>query len=203
MMEHTLRNQKYYSAKQRGATLIIALVLLLVVTIIGVAGMKTTAVEEKMSGSFRDHQLSFESAEQALLEGENFIETTDFVFANYTASCSNGLCFTGAWDSANPNASCNLNSTGTDVWVKTSGTNYWNNSRTVSDVLAGVGQPPQYMIEFLCHAPTSTSTTLPPYVAGTGWEAQHGLLFRITALGTGGSNKARVMLQSTYLKPMS
>ena len=35
--------------------------------------METTAVvEEKMSGSYRDHQIGFESAEQALLEGEKF-----------------------------------------------------------------------------------------------------------------------------------
>lgn len=191
--------------RQRGATLIVSLVLLLVVTLIGVGGMETTAVEEKMSGSYRDHQMGFESAEHALLEGENFVESTVFDFSDYSASCTNGLCFNGTWDSADPNAACQLDGTGTDVWVKTSSSNIWAsaNTRTITDELLGIGQAPQYIVEFLCHAPTSTSTNLDPYVESNGWQAQYGLLFRITALGTGGSNNARVMLQSTYLKPMS
>lgn len=191
--------------QQTGATLIVSLVLLLVVTLIGVGGMETTAVEEKMSGSYRDHQMGFESAEQALLEGENFVESTVFEFSDYSSTCANGLCFKGSWDSTNPNAACELDGTGTDVWVKTDSANIWAsaNTRTISDELLGINQAPQYIVEFLCHAPTSTSSNLEPYVESNGWQAQYGLLFRITALGTGGSNNARVMLQSTYLKPMS
>lgn len=191
--------------RQKGATLIISLVLLLVATLIGVGGMETTVVEEKMSGSYRDHQMGFESAEQALLEGENFVESTEFTFSDYSATCANGLCFNGTWDSTNPNASCQLDGSGTDVWVKTDSINIWSsaNTRTISDALLGINQAPQYIVEFLCHAPTSTSSNLEPYVESNGWQAQYGLLFRITALGTGGSNNARVMLQSTYLKPFS
>lgn len=190
--------------KQRGATLIVALLLLLVVTMVGVSSVKTSAVEEKMSGSFRDHQLAFEAAELALLEGEKFVENTAFSFASYTAACPSGLCFVGTWDSANPDADCSLSGTADDIWLATANSDVWsdnNKHKSAVVTLQGINQAPKYIIEFLCHAPTSESTVLTPYVNGNGWEAQFGTLFRITALGTGGSNDARVMLQSTYLKP--
>ena len=190
---------------QRGATLIVSLVLLLIVTLIGISGMETAVVEEKMSGSYRDHKIGFESAEQALLEGERFIGATAFTFTDYTSTCTNGLCFKGVWNSFDPNAACMLNGFGTDVWVKTDSSNIWesNNTRVVGSKLDGVSLAPEYIVEFLCHAPISQNPPIPPYVAGSGWESHYGLLFRITALGTGGTNNARVMLQSTYLKPMS
>lgn len=189
---------------QSGSTLIVSLILLLVVTLIGIGGMKTTVVEEKMSGSYRDHYMGFESAEQALLEGERFVESTEFNFTHYSSNCTNGLCFKGTWDSSNPNAVCQVDSSDSDVWVKTSDSNIWksSNTRTVSKGLLGVSRAPQYIVEFLCHAPISLATNLTPYVESSGWQAEYGLLFRITALGTGGSSNARVMLQSTYLKPM-
>jgi type IV pilus assembly protein PilX len=190
---------------QRGATLIVSLVLLLIVTLIGISGMETAVVEEKMSGSYRDHKIGFESAEQALLEGEHFVATTAFTFTDYTSTCDSGLCFKGTWNSTDPNAACTLNGYGTDVWIKTDSINIWasNNTRVIGAKLDGVGLAPEYIVEFLCHAPIIANPPMPPYVADSGWESHYGLLFRITAVGTGGTNNARVMLQSTYLKPLS
>ena len=50
--------------------LIVALVLLLVLTILGTAGLQDTAMEERMAGNFRDYSAAMEAAETALRTGE-------------------------------------------------------------------------------------------------------------------------------------
>jgi len=55
---------------QKGASLIIALIFLLILSLIGVSSMQGTTMQEKMSGNLRDKYTSFNSAEAALLEGE-------------------------------------------------------------------------------------------------------------------------------------
>jgi type IV pilus assembly protein PilX len=55
---------------QRGAVLIVALVLLLVLTVLGTASIRDTTMEERMAGNFRDHAAALEAAETALRIGE-------------------------------------------------------------------------------------------------------------------------------------
>lgn len=69
--------------KQQGATLIMGLILMLILTLIGVTSMKNTALEEKMAASLRNKTLSESGAESALREAEDFLW-------NYY-STSNGL----------------------------------------------------------------------------------------------------------------
>ena len=76
--------QSSYSSfkKQRGVVLIMSLTILMVLTLIGVSAMKTSALQERMSGNARDYQIAFEAAEIALRAGEDYIGTitltTDF-----------------------------------------------------------------------------------------------------------------------------
>ena len=66
-----MRNLNHYQIRsQRGAVLIVALVLLLVLTILGTAGIQDTAMEERMAGNFRDHSAAMQAAESALRAGE-------------------------------------------------------------------------------------------------------------------------------------
>ena len=54
-------------AHQRGATtLMMVLILLLVVTLIGLASLRGTLMEEHMSSSVRDRGLAFQAAEAAV-----------------------------------------------------------------------------------------------------------------------------------------
>lgn len=69
-MQRAIRS---YAARQQGAVLIVALVLLLVLTILGTAGLQDTTMEERMAGNFRDLSVALETAEAALREGEEFI----------------------------------------------------------------------------------------------------------------------------------
>ncbi len=61
-----IRHEPHHMIRQRGATLAISLIILLVLTIIGVSTMNTTLHEEKMTGNLRDQQVAFQCAEAAL-----------------------------------------------------------------------------------------------------------------------------------------
>jgi type IV pilus assembly protein PilX len=55
---------------QRGAALIVTLVMLLIMTLLGLSSMDATILGERLTGHQRNKQLSFDSAEMALREGE-------------------------------------------------------------------------------------------------------------------------------------
>ncbi len=56
--------------QQRGAALIIALILLLVVTILAVAGMQNTILQERMAGNMHDRNIAFQYAESGLRDAQ-------------------------------------------------------------------------------------------------------------------------------------
>jgi type IV pilus assembly protein PilX len=59
---------------QRGAILIIAMVMLLLLTIIGLSSMRGTSLQESMAGNMRDSSLAFQAAEAALRKGEEVVD---------------------------------------------------------------------------------------------------------------------------------
>jgi len=58
---------------QRGVALIVALVLLVVATLIGLAGIRGTTLQERMSANMYDRSLAFQRAESALRAAEDAI----------------------------------------------------------------------------------------------------------------------------------
>jgi len=71
---------------QRGWVLVVGLVILVMLTILSMALMKTARLEEKMAGATRDMNLSFQAAETALRAAESFIEaqTLESIFDSNT-----------------------------------------------------------------------------------------------------------------------
>lgn len=62
------------SKSQQGAILLVALIMLLLVTIIGIASMRDTSLQERMAGNLRDQELALQAAEAALRKGEEKAE---------------------------------------------------------------------------------------------------------------------------------
>ncbi|MEQ8659594.1 MAG: PilX N-terminal domain-containing pilus assembly protein, partial [Gammaproteobacteria bacterium] len=60
--------------RQSGAMLVIALIMLLVLTMLGVSTVQSTVVSERMAGHFLNKQSSFDAAEAALRDGEDSAE---------------------------------------------------------------------------------------------------------------------------------
>lgn len=60
---------------QSGASLVVVLILLVVMTVLGLAVMRTTLLEERMSANMYDRSLAFQQAESALREAEAAVRT--------------------------------------------------------------------------------------------------------------------------------
>lgn len=173
---------------QRGAALVVSLLMLLVMTVLGVAGLGTTNLEQRMAANNRDRDVAFQAAELALRDGERNVQNSNYTLASFTSSCTNGLCAKAAGTTA-------VWRDGTlDVW-NTASRNFTYSGASSIQVANGVSQAPQYIIEFLDYARPVGWTAGDP-APGPGDPE----MYRITAIGYGLSSDARTMLQSTYQK---
>lgn len=77
--------------RQQGATLVVVLILLLVMTLLGLASLRSTILEERMTSNLLDRSLGFQVAEAGLREAEAALTPNPTTFPN--AGCNaNGLC---------------------------------------------------------------------------------------------------------------
>lgn len=60
--------------EQRGAAMLVALILLIVLSLLGAASARMTVLEERMTGNTQDRSIAFEAAEAALRDGERQLE---------------------------------------------------------------------------------------------------------------------------------
>ncbi len=169
--------------QQHGVSLLIVLILLLIMTLLGLASMRVGLLQEKMSGGQFDRSLSFQAVEAAMREAEARIEINPTPVFPSTATCAAGLCATplaGAanrWDLASPPVG---------TWAT-----------ATSDVTqSGLTVAPVYMIEYMGKSPKFLTTV------GTSnqEEAETVNVFRITARSSQ-ANRATIILQSNYTKP--
>lgn len=58
---------------QQGATLIVALVMLLLISLLAIGGMQGSILQERMASNSHDGAISFQATEAALRQGENDI----------------------------------------------------------------------------------------------------------------------------------
>src|SRR5688500_17394780 len=78
------------SRQQRGATLAVVLILLLVMTLIALASLRGTLMQERMASTALDRGRSFQAAEAALWEGEAIVANPGTVLP--ASGCDKGLC---------------------------------------------------------------------------------------------------------------
>lgn len=172
--------------RQTGAALIISLIILLLLTIIGVTGMKTTVLEERMAGNMRDKELAFEAAEAALREAEAFMETV-FTVGAFNADGSDGL----------------YDDSILDIWTAVDWTNSdvgnTNEAIPAPTALPYGGATGSYVVQYIADSEEddiSGGHNLINIGQGTGGGSTS--IFRITVRGTGPSGNAVVVLQSIY-----
>ena len=66
--------QQKQEKAQRGAALIVALIMLVIMALLGVAAMQNTTMEERMAGNVRQQYRAFQAAEAGLRRAEEEIE---------------------------------------------------------------------------------------------------------------------------------
>ena len=177
-------NRYPHITRQTGAVLVVSLMLLVIMTLIGVTAMRSTILEEKMAGNSRNSMLALQTAETALLDGEDYL-------ANEINSLA--VAFDGT--------QLGLYELDADPSILADAT--WVNSITYRGTFGtypGVNSQPRFIIEFAGPFADESSDDLNI----SSYDALDSLgtpyVFRITARGTGGSDNAVVFLQSNYVR---
>ena len=75
-----------FPTSEKGAVLLVALIVLLLMTIIGISSMRGTSLQERMAGNMRDQNLAFQSAETAMRQAEAFVLSKEANFWQNTST---------------------------------------------------------------------------------------------------------------------
>ena len=67
-------NRDLREAPQGGIALLLALVVLLLVTILGLVGLESAVLELRMAGAQREYALAYQAAQGALNDGERVLK---------------------------------------------------------------------------------------------------------------------------------
>lgn len=168
-------------ARQRGVTLVVVLILLLVVTLIALSSLRGTLMEERMSANTLDRSLSFQAAEAALREGESVAAGKPLLPA---AGCDKGIC-------AKPDPAA------APVWDDEA---VWAAAPEAVVKLGNKTAKPRYIVELLADdVPPKGSCTTSGDVSETtcsGIERRYRITARSEAEG-----RASVMLQTIFAVP--
>lgn len=212
--KHLLRSA---AVRQRGLSLVVILLLLVIVSMLGVASMQVVMMTERGARNDRDLQLAWQSAEAALVDAE-----LDLTGPNASANSrvaqikanpqapSDGCTSTGTWrgfcseiSGAKPSwlAADLLDNNGPAVPLGT----FTGRSFKAAGSGSGLGtQPalaPRYLVEFLQdglgeHRRQRGSGYNSAAPAGS--SANEGSLYRITAIGFGPRQESQAVLQTIY-----
>lgn len=167
---------------QRGAALVVSLLILTVMTVIGVTGMQSTSLEEKMTGNLRNNSLAFAAAESALQHAEDLLSPARQL-PTFSSSGSGGYYSKDA--ATDP-------SRWKTVWSTGNVTSY------MDVTLAKVKTLPMFIVEELTYVTPGGSSGGSLEVPSEQQASPPRAWYRITARGTGGTDNAEVILQSIY-----
>lgn len=170
---------RYSRHDQRGAAMVIALVMLLVLTLLATASARMTLLEERMTGNTQDRNVAFQAAEAALRSGELIAQAEVIpVFGG-----ANG----GLYKPADPGDA--------PVWEAMD----WMDADAVhadADLDAVVaelgGATADYIVEQLPRVPT------PGESLAVDTTVDEATFYRVTARGVGVAGNAAVTLQTTF-----
>lgn len=120
-------------ARQRGVSLIIVLLLLVIVSILGVGAAQIATMGERSSRNDRDMQVAWQSAEAALMDAEFDIHgpAPSSRQAVFTNMANTNAFVSGCGDSGNSKGLCTLVTTDKPAWL-TVDFNATENAKTVA-----------------------------------------------------------------------
>jgi type II secretory pathway pseudopilin PulG len=64
-------------ARERGLSLLLALLLLAIISVVAVGSMQNANLQERIAGNSRDRSLAYNAAESAIREAEEYLDTDD------------------------------------------------------------------------------------------------------------------------------
>jgi type IV pilus assembly protein PilX len=177
--------------RQRGAILIVSMLMLLVMTLIGVTAVSTTTLEEKMAGNARQRQLAFQAADSALREAEAWLNTNIMTVSQFETTFS-GTPAELYWV-RQPRPGDALRSVPMDIYDGSA----WgagNSQQPATSVVTATQNPPRYVIEYMGRIGE------PPLNYNEPDNRKYA--FRVTAIGWGTNNTTTYIAQSTFRIPL-
>jgi type IV pilus assembly protein PilX len=216
MLDRLGRRGLLVNSKQKGAVMIVALMLLLVMTVLAVSGIGNSVLEQKMSGNYYHAATAFESAEFGLRVAERWlVENVDSkaIVDNWfkTSTSLNGLYTTQ--DLTTPNTfevcrgdiDCRFDPRDEDGWCNGGGgCALPKGFVTLGDTLEGtvldttdlpVARQPQFFIEHIGAIPDDA------IMMGVNVPKATRSSFRITVIGWGQEDVSLHVLQSHVILP--
>lgn len=157
--------------KHHGAVLITGLIFMVVLTMIVVASMRTTILEEKMAGNVRDRDLALQAAEAALRAGELVVNG-----ASLPTFGTSGPYLSAA---SRPDS----------YWLSIH--DWATNSLVYGSTPYGASSAPRYVVEQMPAIASEGSSLKFGALIDSG-------VYKVTARGVGGNPNTIVYLQSTY-----
>ncbi len=186
------------NAAQRGAVLVISLLILLVMTMLGVSSMSSTTLQERMANNNNQRQIAFQAAEAALRAGEAYLVANVTGVAELVTNFNATTPVAGMYSERAP-------AIGVKAYKRPDAFDFFDDSSWLASgsavevtSLTGLSQRPRFIIEYLGRAgPPLTN------YSGKKQDARQ-YAFRITAVGWGEGNAptARYLLQSSFRMPL-
>lgn len=185
--------------QQRGASLIVVMMILIIASLLGVGGAQIALMSERGARNDRDMQIAWQAAEAALIDAE--FDMTDPASARHALfDGKNRTAFLPGCGTADTSVGlCAIAESGKPAWLTVNFTDTADNApttkfgqfsgRTFTTGDTGVqpAQPPRYIIE-LVEDPLSSSK--PP--------EQKTVLYRVTAMGFGPRADIQAVIQMIY-----
>jgi type IV pilus assembly protein PilX len=158
-------------SRQRGVTLIVALIFLAILMLLGVTVAQTSSMQERMAGNTRDRDLAFQMAEAALSAADAAMKVLPKdASGNITTAFDGSTAGYVTYDPAAGNAT---------YWNAYDWVNASQSLTMVMEDETHITEQPRYVIEKLPDAATTQR-------------------FRVTARGVGASANTVVILQAGY-----
>jgi type IV pilus assembly protein PilX len=158
--------------RERGITLVVSLIFLLLLTMLGVTAMSTSTLQEKMAGNLRDQDMALQAAESALRAGETPILAltldTKTNCDNASIWCPHTLTYGDFYNAA---------------WWPANAQEYGGGGKQ----LTFTGHDPYYAVEYLQSVRQDLSPNSPRLY-----------FYRINSRGTGTTELSQTILQSTF-----
>jgi len=189
------KNRVSFNRNQSGVALIMSLVMLLIITILGLSSVQTTTLQERMARNARDTNLAFQATEAAIRDAETLVETF------------NSLIDFGDDPRVNPSQCYNSPSAAVGFYYQRgyncssnwSGVNWSSGTGfiTSATLISNVAEQPKYIVEHVKTVVTGEDRLNLDNI-GQDIGSHRTQIFRITVFGTGGTDTAHVIIQSTY-----
>lgn len=188
----SIKNLHTIAIKQRGAVLVTALVLMSILSMIGIATMRSNTTDISIHKNMKSRSNAFQCAEAALRAGEIWVgNEMDSLPTEVTSGTPDqSLNQVYSWEAAEVQDLFGTNKT----WWETHGWTYGvGMTDTAFDI--GCGMEPRYIVE---RVGASDDETISREIEDKLKNAVD--YFRITAYSVGLEDNAAVILQTTYAK---